>query len=103
MATNAGTGIERLKAVRFRGGCVDRLPDIDPDPAGELGKLVDEGDVHCSIGVFEKLRELGDLRRLDRIDVVDEPPVYRGPNRRREFGDSADDLRVFTQIGVLSR
>ena len=78
VAAHPRARLEAHEAERLGRGGVDHLPDVDPEAVGELGELVDEGDVDRAEDVLEQLRELGRLGRGDGDDLVADLGVDRG-------------------------
>ena len=79
---------------------VDDLPDVDLHAVAEHRDLVDERDVDRPEDVLEQLRELGDLERRDRHDLVADRAVQRARALEALGRHAADDLRRGAQ-GVV--
>jgi hypothetical protein len=85
--------MERREAERLRRRRVDHLPHVDPHAIEEDLQLVHERDVDAAVGVLEDLRGLGDARRADGDDALDDRAVERARDARTRGRRPADELR----------
>ena len=93
VAAHPRAGVEAHEPERLGRRGFDHLPDVDPEPVAELGKLVDEGDVDRAEDVLEQLRQLRCLRRGEDDDLAADQLVQLAGSLGAGFGQAADQLR----------
>src|SRR5215472_2318422 len=53
VSSETWAGVERRESERLCLGGFDDFPDVNPHPQGKQLELIDQRDIHTSIGVFE--------------------------------------------------
>src|SRR6516164_1025622 len=75
VSTHSRPGIEGHKTKRFRLGCFNNLPNVNPHRAVDELQLIDKGDVHAAKDVFQQLGSFRHPTRGNRYDGSNRPTV----------------------------
>ncbi len=92
MTTQAGSGIEGMKAERLGGSGFDDFPNIQIHAQAEHLKLVDQSDVDAAVNILQQLGHLGRGGRGDGNGAMEDRTVESASQLRGLRIQSANDL-----------
>jgi len=105
MSSQSGSGIERLKSVRFGFGCINDFPEVDVHFMTKYCQFVHQTNINVAIGIFKYFFHFGDCRTRNCVNIAIKHGAIHGCNYFQCFvsNGSHNFGCVFCFVNQISR